>query len=150
MTKHAVVHATFTLERTYPVPRERVFQGWATQLAKARWFAGGTADYRLDFRAGGTERNSVVLDGKHITWESLYREIVADERIVYTSVLLEEATIATVSITTVELVPEVGGARLVLVESGAYLDGRKQLTWREQGTGEWLDALGRFLAEDRP
>jgi hypothetical protein len=61
---------------------------------------------------------------------------------VYTSLLLEETKVATVSHATVELFPEAGGACLVLTEAGAYLDGREQPAWREQGTNEWLDALG--------
>jgi len=51
------------------------------------------------------ERNEVVLDGKRITWKSLYREIVGDGRIVYTSVLAEDGTVATVPLTTVEFSP---------------------------------------------
>jgi uncharacterized protein YndB with AHSA1/START domain len=93
------------------------------------------------------ERNEVVLDGKRITWESLHRKTVGDERIVYTSVLAEDGTVATVPLTTGEFVPDGKGARLVLVEAATYLDGREQRGWREQGTGEWLDALGRHLAE---
>ena len=96
------------------------------------------------------ERNSGDHGGKLITWESLYREIVPYERIVYTSVLAEDGTVATVSLTTVELVPDGAGCRLVLVEHGAYLDGREQPAWREQGTGDWLDALGPHLAGDAP
>jgi uncharacterized protein YndB with AHSA1/START domain len=147
MPEHNIVHSTFTLERVYPVPVSQVFRAWADPQIKVRWFAGNPADYRLDFRPGGIERNGVVDKGKKITWESLYREIIDDERIVYTSVLSEDSTIATVSLTTVELVPDDSGTRLVLVEAGAYLDRREQPAWREQGTGEWLDALGRNLAE---
>ncbi len=29
MTERSIVHATFTLERTYPVPVQRVFHAWA-------------------------------------------------------------------------------------------------------------------------
>jgi hypothetical protein len=49
----------------------------------------------------------------------------------------------------VELIPDDDRTRLVLVEAGAYLDGREQPAWREQGTGDWLDALGRNLVEAR-
>ncbi len=147
MSDHSIVHATFTLERTYPLPPSEVFNAWADQKVKARWFAGNPSDYELDFRPGGIERNSVDHEGKHITWESLYREIVSDKRIVYTSVLAEDDAVATASLTTVEFVPDGDGTRLVLVEAGAYLDGREQPAWREQGTGDWLDALGRHLAE---
>jgi uncharacterized protein YndB with AHSA1/START domain len=147
MSDHNIVHATFTIERTYPLPPDLVFSAWADQKVKARWFAGNPSDYELDFRPGGVEHNRVVLDGKRITWESLYREIVPDERIVYTSVLAEDDLVATASLTTVEFVPDADGTRLVLVEAGAYLDGREQPAWREHGTGDWLDALGRYLAE---
>lgn len=147
MSERSVVHSTFTLERVYRAPTSEVFRAWADPQLKVRWFAGNPADYELDFQPGGIERNSVLHDGKRITWESLYREIVADERIVYTSVLAEDGTVATVSLATVELIPDDDGTRLVLVEAGAYLDGREQPAWREQGTGDWLDALGRHLVE---
>jgi uncharacterized protein YndB with AHSA1/START domain len=147
MSDHAITHATFTLERTYPAPPERVFGLWADEPAKARWFAGEPSNYELDFRPGGIERNRGSHEGKTITWESLYREIVTDERIVYTSVLAENDTVATVSLTTVEFVPESDATRLVLVEAGAYLDGRELPVWREQGTGDWLDALGRQIEQ---
>jgi uncharacterized protein YndB with AHSA1/START domain len=147
MTEHSVVHSTFTLERIYSVSISDVFRAWADPQIKVRWFARNPADYELDFRPGGIERNCAIHNGKKITWESLYREIVPDERIVYTSVLGEDGVVATVSLATVELVPDGDGTRLVLVEAGAYLDGREQPAWREQGTGDWLDALGRHLVE---
>jgi uncharacterized protein YndB with AHSA1/START domain len=149
MSERSVVHSTFTLERIYSVPISEAFRAWADPQIKVRWFAGNPADYELDFRPGGIERNSAVHDGKKITWESLYREIVPDERIVYTSVLCEDGTVATVSLATVELVPQDKGTRLVLAEAGAYLDGREQPAWRERGTGDWLDALGRHLVEGK-
>jgi hypothetical protein len=65
---HNVTHATFTLERSYPVPPARVFAPWAD-----------------------------------------------------------------------------GGTRLVLTEQGAYLDGREQPAWREQGTADHLEALAGEL-----
>jgi uncharacterized protein YndB with AHSA1/START domain len=147
MTEQSVTHATFTLERHYPAAPSQVFRAWADPGVKARWFAGGHEDYELDFRPGGIERNSNIHNGKQITWESLYREIVANERIVYTSVLSEHDIVATVSLTTVEFVADAEGTRLVLVEAGAYLDRREMPAWREQGTADWLDALSRYLSE---
>jgi hypothetical protein len=57
-----------------------------------------------------------------------------------------EHAVSTVSITTVEIQPMDGGARLLLVEHGAFLDGLEQPSWREQGTDRHLDALGEELA----
>ena len=53
---HNVTHATFTLERSYPVPPARVFAAWAEPAAKARWFTPGPGSgHELDFRIGGRE-----------------------------------------------------------------------------------------------
>jgi uncharacterized protein YndB with AHSA1/START domain len=147
MSEHNIVHATFTLERTYPVPVPRVFHAWANPEMKARWFAGESTRYELDFRPDGIERNRVIHDGKEITWETHYREILPDERIVYTSVLSEDDTVVSVSLTTVEFAQDGPNTSLVLIETGAYLDGREQPAWREQGTGDLLDSLGRHLKE---
>ena len=53
----------------------------------------------------------------------------------------------TVSLTTVELTPDGDSTRLVLTEHGAFLDGREQPAWREQGTSDWLDALSAELRD---
>ena len=99
-----VTHASFTLERSYPVPPARVFAAWADPAAKARWFAGGTGEgHQLDFRVGGREVASGGPEGGPVmTFESLYREIVPPERIVYTSTMSADADVITVSLTTVE------------------------------------------------
>jgi uncharacterized protein YndB with AHSA1/START domain len=147
MSDRNVVHNTFTLERRYPVSPSVVFGAWADTAAKARWFSGNPDGYQLDFRPGGIEINCAVHGGKRITWESLYREILTDERIVYTSLLSEDDIPATISLTTVEFEPDEDGTRLVLTEAGAYLDGREMPAWREEGTASWLDNLGKHLNE---
>jgi uncharacterized protein YndB with AHSA1/START domain len=40
MTDRKVTHATFSIERTYGAPPERVFRAFADPEAKAKWFAG--------------------------------------------------------------------------------------------------------------
>lgn len=65
---------------------------------------------------------------------SRYQEIVPGERIVSSSTLSDCDTAATVSITTVEITAEGGRTRLLPTESGAFLDGLEQPTWREHGT----------------
>jgi uncharacterized protein YndB with AHSA1/START domain len=146
MTARSVAHHTFSLERSYGIPPARVFAAWSTPQTKQRWFAPGS-EHRLDFQVGGAEVNSHrSADGSLLTFESRYHEIVADERIVYTSVLSNEKTPATVSITTVEFRPDGDGTLLLLTESDAFLDGQELPAWREQGTASWLDALGAELA----
>ena len=140
-----VKHATFTLERTYPVPPSRVFAAWSDPAAKTRWFApDGT--HELDFRVGGRETvEAVGPDGTPLAVLSTYHDIVPERRIVYSTALSGGKTLATVSITTVELVGEGDGTRLVLTEQGTFLDGAEEPAWREQCTGDWLDRLGEEL-----
>jgi uncharacterized protein YndB with AHSA1/START domain len=145
-----VTHATFSLERSYPAPPAQVFAAWADPAAKARWFAGGpSSGHQLDFRVGGREVARGGPDGGPVmTFESLYRDIVPAERIVYTSTLSAGDDVMTVSVTTVEFSPAEGGTRLVLTEQGAFLDGREEPGWREHGTAAQLDALAAQLATD--
>ena len=148
---HHVTHATFTLERSYPVPPARVFAAWADPAAKARWFTPGPGSgHELDFRVGGREVATGGPEGGPLmTFETLYRDIVTEQRIVYTSTLSAGADLMTVSLTTVEFTPgEGGGTRLVLTEQGAFLDGQEQPAWREQGTADQLEALAAELKAD--
>ena len=150
-----VTHATFSLERDYPVSPAQVFAAWADPAAKARWFAPGPdARHELDFRVGGREvAHGGPEGGPVMTFESIYRDIVPQQRIVYTSTLSAGDDVMTVSLTTVEFKPAEagtaeGGTRLVLTEQGTFLDGREEPAWREHGTAAQLDALAAELKED--
>ena len=145
-----VTHATFSLERSYQVPPARVFAAWAEPAAKARWFAPEPdSRHQLDFRVGGREvAHGGPEGGPVMTFESLYRDIVPGERIVYTSTLSAGDDVMTVSVTTVEFSAAEGGTRLVLTEQGAFLDGREEPAWREHGTAAQLDALAAELKTD--
>ena len=150
MNRH-VTHATFSLERSYPVPPARVFAAWADPATKARWFTPSPdSGHQLDFRVGGREVATGGPEGGPLmTFETFYRDIVPQQRIVYTSTLSTESDLVTVSLTTVEFMPgEDGGTRLVLTEQGAHLDGREEPAWREQGTSDQLEALAAQLKAD--
>ena len=145
MTDRQVTHATFTLERRYPVPPSRVFGAWADPVAKARWFSTGDG-HQLDFRVGGREvARGHAPGGQALAFTSTYQDIVPGRRIVYASTLAADDTTATVSITTVEFVPDGEGTRLTLTEQGTFLDGAEEPSWREQGTSDQLAALATEL-----
>jgi len=147
MADHSVLHATFTLERTYPAMPARVFAAWADPAAKARWFAGADAEHELDFRVGGREtvQRGGNVGAPALTFAAVYQDIVPDERIVYTATLSADNRPATVSLTTVQFRAAGDGAQLVLTEQCAFLDGHEQPRWREQGTSAWLNALAAEL-----
>lgn len=147
MPTHTVSHDTFVIERTYPATPKRVFAAWSEPTAKARWFSPDATEHSLDFRVGGRERNrgGGPVGGPDLAFESTYHDIVHAERIVFTSTLLADDRIVTISLTTVELHSAAGGTRLVLAQQNAFLDGHEQPGWREAGTNSQLDALGAEL-----
>jgi uncharacterized protein YndB with AHSA1/START domain len=140
-----VLHNTFSLERTYPVPPERVFAAWSDPVAKQRWFVSAGA-HELDFRVGGRETiEGRTPGGGPLSFAATFHDIVPQRRIVFSGTLTGDGSLATVSTTTVELFEEGDGTRLVLTEQDTFLDGAEKPEWREQGTSDWLAKLGKEL-----
>ncbi len=151
MTERSETHHDFTVERTYPVPVEKVWAAFADQEIKRLWFAAESEElsmtaYDEDFRVGGHGMNEGSFHGgpPH-RFRSTYTDIVEHERIVYTyDMWIDDVHIST-SITTIVLEPTDGGTRLTLTEQGVHFDGRDSGEQREIGTAGLLDALGATL-----
>ena len=150
MTARSVVHASFTIIRNWPHAPSRVFQAFADEGAKMKWFGGppGWEQYKKvwDFREGGVEH----LSGKHASgtvsaFDCTYQDIVPNERIVYSYVMHLEGRKISVSQACIELKEEAGGTKLVLTEYGDYLDGYDDAGSREHGTNWLMDTLGKSL-----
>jgi uncharacterized protein YndB with AHSA1/START domain len=150
----SVVHAVFTIERTYDAPAERVFRAFSDAKAKAKWFGGSDGEWReieraMDFRVGGLEREKGQWKGGIVsTFDAVYHDIVPNERIVYSYVMhLDEKKISA-SLATLQIKPAgAGRTTLIVTEQGAFLDGYDDAGSREQGTGFLLDKLGMSLME---
>jgi uncharacterized protein YndB with AHSA1/START domain len=148
MSERSVTHETFAVERTYDASPSRVFAAWADPEAKARWFGdpdSGVEEFELDFRVGGREFNRGMVEGNAYTYEARYQDIVPDERFVYAYDMHMGDQRISVSLGTVELSPEGEGTRLTYTEQGAFLDGLDSAAQRQSGTGQLLDALGKYL-----
>ena len=150
MTASTTVHDTFVIEREYDVPVAQVFRAWAEPRLKARWFAGSTdalgTGYDLDFRVGGRELNrGGPPDGPVYTYESMFRDIVPDQRIVYTYEMHADDDRISVSVATVEFRGAGSTTHLRLTEQGVFLDGHDTSAQREEGTRSLLDSLGASL-----
>jgi uncharacterized protein YndB with AHSA1/START domain len=151
MSDRSVEHTSFTLERRYDAPPDRVFAAWADPAAKLRWFVSAegweVASHEMDFREGGLEVGRTRRPGgPWHTYRAIYWELIADQRIVYTYEMLIDETRLSVSLVTVELSADAGGTRLELTEHGAFFDGLEDPGRRRDGTGSLLDALARELA----
>lgn len=146
-------HATWSLERTYPTSPAQVFAAWASADVKRRWFVGPNGEpnesLSVDFRVGGLETaGGSAPDGDSYSYEAVFRNIVDGERIVTTYEMAMNGRLISVSVATVELVPEGDSTRLTYTEQGAYLDGLDTPQQRQGGVGTHLDHLGRVLADD--
>ena len=150
MTLSTVAHDTFVIERTYDVPVVQVFGAWADPKLKARWFAGSAdaleAGYELDFRVGGREVNRGGPPGGPVyTYESRFRDIVPEQRIVYTYQMYADEVRISVSVATVQFRSQQASTLLVLTEQGVFLDGHDTVAQREEGTRSQLDSLAAVL-----
>ncbi|HEY7933263.1 MAG TPA: SRPBCC family protein [Solirubrobacteraceae bacterium] len=153
MSKRSTTHSTFVIERTYDAPPERVFDAWSDPAAKARWFGPPEKPegaYSLDFRVGGSEHLSIALpDGPLYSFDAVYQDIVAGQRILYTYDMHKDQARISVSLATVEIEGVGAGTRLTLTEQGVFLDGLDTSAEREHGTNVLMDTLGGYLLSSR-
>jgi uncharacterized protein YndB with AHSA1/START domain len=156
MTGRSVLHDTFTIERTYPATPSRVFAAFASEEAKNSWGDSdevgppppGSEPSEFDFRVGGHERFTMVLDGRTFRYDALYYDIVPDQRIVYSYEMYADDARISVSVATIEFAKSGDGTALTVTEQGAYLDGfdgADAARLREGGVTEMLDGLGVYL-----
>ncbi len=150
-TTRSLTHASFAIEREFPVAPERAFAAFADPDAKSRWFVGGdgweTTETALDFRVGGREINEGVFHGETTSrFEAVYTDIVDNERIVLAYDMWIDDTHISTSIAAYEFEPSAVGTRFTHTEHGIHLDGLDDGAMRETGTHGILDALEAHLA----
>jgi uncharacterized protein YndB with AHSA1/START domain len=152
----SVTRASFTITRQWKHAPVRVFEAFAKEEAKAKWFAGPDGwkliEKTFDFREGGRE----LVKGAHAggmvsSFDCVYRDIVeptASEaaRIIYSYVMHLDGRKISVSQATIEIMPEGAGTKLVLTEYGDFLDGYDDAGAREHGTNLLMDRLDKSLA----
>jgi uncharacterized protein YndB with AHSA1/START domain len=147
--ERSVLHATFTIERTYEAKAAHVFKAWAEPAAKAGWFGPKSLPHEsreFAFEVGGHERFAIETpNGSVYRFDSRYRDIVENERIVYAyDMYLDEARIS-VSLATIEFETAGAATKLRFTEQGVFLDGLDTPAEREHGSAVLLDSLGQTL-----
>jgi len=147
--ERSITHGSFAIERTFAAPVERVFEAFADTTAKEKWFKGPDSapnEHSMDFRVGGHEHNQGTFhDGTEHRFEATYYDIVPNQRIVYAYEMYLDGKRISVSLATLEFQADGDKTKLVLAESGAFLDGFDKPEVREQGTKQLLEALEQSL-----
>jgi uncharacterized protein YndB with AHSA1/START domain len=148
--KPFVAHGSFSIDRAYPSAPERVFDAFRDPARKRRWFAEGAGckvfEFEVDFRVGGEEHSRFAFgSGPEICNFTQYQDIIENRRIVISYRMTIGGAPLSVSLATMEFIPEGTGTRVVYTEQGAYFDSAKAIPGREHGCTALLKRLGDEL-----
>jgi uncharacterized protein YndB with AHSA1/START domain len=156
MSDRTVSHSTFIIERAFPAPPAQVFRALADPARKRRWFAEGEGfaldSFEMDFRVGGFERSrfrfkagAPLPDGTACANDSVYLDIVTNERVVLAYTMTVGGNRISASQSTFELLAEGKGTRLVFTEQAAFFPGADGPQVREAGWRSLIDQLALEL-----
>jgi uncharacterized protein YndB with AHSA1/START domain len=149
----SVVHAMFSLERTYDAPVGRVWTAFTDEAAKAKWFPPPAAhlemlERHMDVRPGGGEQLKGRWEGGTVsTFDAVYHDVIPQQRLVYSYEMHLDDKKISVSLATVQLSTKDGKTTVKVTEQGAFLDGYDDAGSREHGTSHLLEALGESLKD---
>ncbi len=155
MTERSTHHDTFIIERDIDAPANLVFFAWANAEAKTQWFAAPTDKWQLlerhlDFREGGTERLKGRWQSGTVTdFTCEYRDIVPDQRIVYSYDMHHNDKRLSCSLATIEFTPNGQGTHLKLTEQIVHFDGYPTPEDRKTGTEALIDMAIAFVISQK-
>ncbi|MDQ1391356.1 MAG: hypothetical protein QOF30_333 [Acidimicrobiaceae bacterium] len=150
MIERSQTHATFIIERSYPVPPDAVWHALSDNGARDQWFGGGpefdVREKTHDFRVGGQAiEDGQWHGGPRSRFVSIYTDIVDQQRVVFTYDMWVDDRHLSTSLTTIAVEPDDGGTRLTYTEQAVHFDGLDSVEGREEGTRGILDNLGSYL-----
>ncbi len=151
MSDQSVIHDTVVVRRLYDATAERVYRAWTEASLLERWYVPGDAQWSAkmiahDFRVGGTKRITFGPPDETFVEDCHYVDIVPERRICYAMTIARGSVRITVSMVTVELVPQGNRCEVRVTDQVAILDGGDTAKDRERGWDETLDKLPSAIA----
>ena len=83
------------------------------------------------------------------SFDCIYRDIVVNQRIVYSYVMHLNGKKISVSQACITLTPDGSGTKFTVTEHGDFLDGYDDAGAREHGTNFLMDTLGKSIGEQQ-
>lgn len=150
-SKCSQIHATFEIERIYPVPVAIVWRALSDNDARDQWLTAGerfdVSEKSHEFRPGGHGiEEGQWRGGPRSRYHSTYTDIVDQQRIVFTYDIWVDGQHLSTSVTTIALEPDSGHTLLTYTEQGVHFDGLDSPDGREEGTRQLLGQLGSYLS----
>jgi uncharacterized protein YndB with AHSA1/START domain len=151
----AILHDTFTLHRSYPHGRARLYSALSDPALKQAWYAGPNMEVELfetEFRIGGAERQRYVMGssspfpGTVIENTGRFEDIVEAERIVISTSMTFGGRRISTALLTFEFGDADGGSTLFFTHQAVFYEGADGPDMRRGGWEKMLDALARSLA----
>jgi uncharacterized protein YndB with AHSA1/START domain len=148
---HTIKHGSFTVERRYSAPPDKVFVAFAHADARREWlvFADGWTihEYRPadPTVAGAVEFSRFSPPGADIvlTNATTWLHVEQSKTLIYAyHMTMAEAPLSS-SLVTITFASDGSGTLLELTEQGAYFDGN--IAGREEGTRALLEGVERVL-----
>ena len=135
------------ITRELAAPPALVYRAWTTPELVKRWWSGGHGPVtvaEIDLRVGGTWRYVISGDGYEVAFHGEYREIVPDEKVVFTEIFeLPDGTLSEATLNTATFTEAEGRTTLELLTVTSGRDVRDMIlaSGMEGGVQEGLDIL---------
>lgn len=156
MSTPPITHGSFVIDRRYPAPPERVWAAWTDPAQKAKWFVGPPGWEQLaralDVRVGGAETLRGRFAGPppmETLFTARYHHVEPLRRLVYVYDMHVGGRHHSLSLATVEFVPDGAGTAMKFSEQVAFLDGTtaaQGVPSRERGTAAHFDRMAPLFA----
>lgn len=160
MSELSINHATFVIEKTYPVTVERAFAAFSKPNTKRLWFAEGPGfevnQFDMDFKIGGLETSKFTYVGEGAATnpmtmgnDTVYLDIIDNKRIVLAYTMTVNEKRISSSLASVEFIKDSAGVKVVFTEQGAFFDGSDGPEGRKAGWEELLAQLEKALLGEK-